>query len=154
MLKTGWFWMIVAIGLVAIGTIVLGFDRLRENAPRARAQAQQERVQELRAHTEICLEDLEGLEERFWDHERRTREIRAEIDSFESLDPDGVPVDRYQDYLDAVDRYNESLEVWEARIDSVETHQERCRDLSDRYEEERDAFRRFLLDEGLVDGEP
>ncbi len=152
MLRTRWFWIVVAIGVGAAAGAVFGYGYWSENSPRAQAQAQQEVLRDIRRTLDRCLDELDRAQDRFWDHERRTRALRSQVDSYESLDPDGVPADRYDAYLETLESYNEAIPVWEKLGDSIRLQEDRCHDLADRHEEEREALRRFLVTEGLWNG--
>ncbi len=151
MLRTWWFWVVLAIGVGAAATAASTVEYWAGHSPRAQAEEQRERMLEVRSALDRCMTQLDRWEQSFWSHERETTLLRSQIERFESLDPEGVPMDRYEEYLDVFEQYNEAIPIWEARADSVRAQHQRCGTLAERFNEKRDALERFMVREGIWD---
>ena len=152
MLQRSWSWVVLGIGLLAGGGVAVGFHVWAEHSPRARAEAQRDELRSVRSALDECVGELDRRVARFWDHEERTTQLRARIESLESLDPEGVPADVYDEYMEAFDGFNEAIPEWEALTDSVRSQEQRCEKLADRHNEKGAELRRFLSTEGLLEG--
>lgn len=109
----------------------------------------QEELAAFRAAADSCNRRYGIVEARFRAIDQRVDSLRAVVARYESLDPDGVPEDRYAEYLDAFDAYNGAVPVWEARADSVEAAHARCRLLTEGHNELADSLRTRLVEMGL-----
>ncbi|MFW6080074.1 MAG: hypothetical protein ACODAE_10660 [Gemmatimonadota bacterium] len=85
-----------------------------------------EELRDARAVADSCTVALEREEAEFQEFDRRVETLREIVNRYESTDPDGVPADVYESYLDAFDRYNEAVPEWRARADTLRAHWSAC----------------------------
>lgn len=117
--------MLAVALLIAVATVVK--LTLIPPSPQERFHTLREKLQALRASADSCRDSLEQEEARFLAYNQRLDSLRGRIDSLESLDPRGVPVDSYRIYLEAFDRYNQGVPGWETAVDSLQAHWRACR---------------------------
>jgi AcrR family transcriptional regulator len=86
------------------------------------------------------------LEARFQEAMERTEELRRRVEELESLDPDGVPAERYREYLEVFDEYNDSLPRWERLGDALRDQGVRCRRLAEAHNVRLEQLRELLLE--------
>lgn len=147
--------LLTAVVVVAgAGALV---ERLEEASPegqaRARAEALRDRIREVRPRMRACVDGLERAEEEFRSQERRTNDLRARVESLEELDAEGVPAERYEEYLEVFEGYNESLPEWERRADAVQELSARCRALGEEHNRLADSLRRIVAESGIWEGD-
>lgn len=101
---------------------------LREQALLLRGE-----VGELRGKIHECQSALQVDEVDFRGFQTEVDSLQEVIRRFESLHPEGVPVDSYPRYMEAVEGYNAALPEWKVLSDSLEGAWERCRALTQRH---------------------
>lgn len=90
-------------------------DRLRDELYRARVAADR------------CQRSVRSGEGELQDFEVRIAEMRTRVDSFEALDPRGVPEAEYDAYMEVFEAYNDSVAAWEGRERILRTQDASCR---------------------------
>ncbi|MFW6079943.1 MAG: hypothetical protein ACODAE_09995 [Gemmatimonadota bacterium] len=120
-------WIKVLSLLVVLGAAIVVMRVL--TAP-SRAQIRlaemREELRDARAVADSCMAALEREEAEFEEFDRRVDTLREIVQRYESADPDGVPADVYESYLEAFDRYNEAVPEWRARADTLRAHWSAC----------------------------
>lgn len=116
-------------------------DPIQEKAENLRSEidALQERVDE-------CLARRGALEARFRQAVDRTEALGERVRELESLDPDGVPAERYAEYLELFDEYNESIPEWERLGEALREEGERCRRLADAHNDRLGRLRELMVE--------
>jgi len=143
-------WILPLVGLFILGTAApLLIDRWRGPSPREIAEGLRVEAEGLRPLIDACLTTRARIELRFQEHVRVTAELRAAVDSLESLDPRGVPSDSYEEYLALVDRFNIATREWEVRSEELLSYDPRCRELIAAHNALGDSARRILAEEGI-----
>ena len=82
---------------------------------------------------------------------RETGEVRAQVDSVESLDPRGVPVESYDDYIERVEGYNEAIAEWEQQADELNGLALRYDSIVQEHNSTAESLQDFLVREGILD---
>lgn len=95
----------------------------------------------LRGSADGCRSTLAREESEFRSFDAHLDSLRSLIATYEDMDPDGVPSEAYEDYLEVFDRYNLSVGEWEARADSLRASEARCRDVVERHNAFADSLR-------------
>jgi hypothetical protein len=128
------------VALLAFATFYLtvGLDRRREGRE---LLAMRDTLAALRVAADSCMSDLAGEETRFRRFDAHVDSLRGRVRDFESLHPEGVPRERYQEYMTAFDAYNEAVPAWEARADTLRAHEAFCRSLAERHNALADSLR-------------
>lgn len=126
----------------AIGGTV--YMETRPPGPRERLEALRVELGSARASADSCRVAVEAREARFHRYGARVDSLRDRITEYEALDPDGVPGDRYAEYLETFDRYNETVPEWGERADSLQTEWEACRALTEIHNALADSARGML----------
>ena len=101
-----------------------------------------------RLAADSCRGSLDLQEERFRSFGVRVDSLRAESRDFESLDPRGVPEERYAEYMERFNAYNDSVAAWDARVETLRANEEACRALVEEHNALSDSLRRRLVEEG------
>lgn len=140
--------IIAAAGFLTLGASWVESYRDARSAVAA-AEAMQGSLEQLRDEVSACLDIREQAELRFQDLDRDTRVLRAQVDSFEALDPRGVPAAEYEDYLDRVEDFNASTEAWERESENLQRFASECDSLVTAHNEGVTELRGFLIDEGV-----
>lgn len=144
-----WFGATLVVAIAVVAGVSAMVERATAEAVRAQGEELRDEVRAMRSELEACLDDRDRLEAEFRRQETRTNEMRARIDSLESLDPRGVPREHYDDYLALVDDFHESLPRWEGLARELETLSDECTELAREHNARADSLRRFLVGEGL-----
>ncbi|MEX2528368.1 MAG: hypothetical protein WEA09_12090 [Gemmatimonadota bacterium] len=87
-------------------------------------------VGELRGEIHKCQSSLQADEVDFRGFQTNVDSLQEQIRGFESLHPEGVPVDSYPRYMKTVEEFNAALPQWSELSDSLEVAWERCRALT------------------------
>jgi len=119
--------------------------------PTAIATERRTELRSIRSQVNACLATQDRVELRFQSLTRQTRGLRDELDYLESLDPRGVPSDRYDRYLDLVEAFNASIPEWERQAVDLRLHEARCRTLIELHNVHADSLQRFLVGHGIWD---
>lgn len=140
------FMIFIALVILAAGRI---YRATRPPTPEELLAPLQDELALFRAAADSCNARYAVTEARFRSIDRRVDSLRALVLRYEGMDPEGVPGDRYPEYLEAFDAYNEAVPVWEARAESVEVEFGRCRLMTEGHNELADSLRRQLVEYGL-----
>jgi predicted nuclease with TOPRIM domain len=136
---------LTTLAVVAATLVVMerrsGPDPLAERAEELRGE-----IGELQEQVDDCLDRRTLLEARFQAAMERTEELRGRVEELESLDPDGVPAERYREYLEVFDEYNDSLPEWERLGDALRNQGLRCRRLAEAHNLRLDRLRELLIE--------
>ena len=131
-------WLAVVVGLLLIG-LQWRVRNQREDAFRLA-----ERVAEARRASEECTRSLSMAQSAFGTLNVQVDSLRARVQGYEALDPDGVPAAQYEEYLGAVDRYNDAVTRWESTADALRTTETTCRATIERHNSLADSVRASL----------
>jgi len=107
-----------------------------------------------RAAAERCQGSLVNSEARLREFDDVIAGLRAQVDSFEALDPRGVPEDRYEEYMASFESYNDSVSAWEDRAQRLRTAEAACRATIEEHNALRDQLTAVLQDAGMAPAEP
>lgn len=149
----------VLLSLSAAALLFLGIDRLLE---RQRITGEVNRLRgelfQARAAADRCRGALVNSEAGLRAFDQVIARLRAEVDSFEALDPRGVPEDHYDEYMESFESYNDSVAAWDARAGRLRTSEAACRATIERHNALSDTLRSVLVEAGLApdtaDAEP
>lgn len=83
----------------------------------------------LRTASHECVAEVEQAQGRLESQNTRVDSLRAVVREMESLDPRGVPSERYEAYLETLEAYNLSTDAWQARADTLAARRDRCETL-------------------------
>ncbi len=111
--------------------------RLRDQLYRARVTA--DRCQRSIASSEGALQEFR----------LRLDSLKARVDSFEALDPRGVPQEQYDTYMEAFTVFNDSAGSWELREEQLRTADSSCRDVIVRHNALQDTLQTVLAEAGI-----
>ncbi len=106
--------------------------RLRDELYRARVTADR------------CQRSVKSSEGELRSFDERLQAMRARVDSFEALDPAGVPQELYRPYMTTFDRYNDSVAVWETRERQLRVADTACRSVIIEHNELGDSLQAVL----------
>lgn len=130
--------IVVVLG-AALVYVTVAFERKREIDE---LRAMSDSLAAMRASADVCRNRLARQERSFRLFDARVDSLRSRVDAFEALDPDGVPSDTYEAYLDVFDRYNAAVEEWETMADGLRADETRCRALVERHNRMADSVKR------------
>jgi predicted nucleic acid-binding Zn-ribbon protein len=143
------------LSLSAAVLLFLAIDRVLE---RRRLAAEVSRLRgdlfQARAAAERCQGSLVNSEARLREFDDVIAGLRAQVDSFEALDPRGVPEDRYEEYMASFESYNDSVSAWEDRAQRLRTAEAACRATIEEHNALRDQLTAVLQDAGMAPAEP
>ena len=97
-----------------------------------------------------CRESLTNSEARLREFDDVIGDMRARVDSFESLDPRGVPQERYEEYMESFDSYNDSVAAWEDRAGRLRASEAACRTTIEDHNRLSDSLRAVLDAAGIL----
>lgn len=103
-------------------------------------------VAELRGEIHECQGALQVDEGDFRGVQTDVDSLQEQIGRFESLHPEGVPVDSYPHYMETVEEYNAALPRWTELSDSLETTWERCRVLTEHHNQLADSLSTLVVE--------
>jgi DNA-directed RNA polymerase specialized sigma54-like protein len=133
--------------LAVVGATLFIVDGRAGPDPRAEmAEELRDEIRELQDRVDDCLDRRVGLEARFHEAMDRTEELRRRVEELESLDPEGVPAERYREYLEVFDEYNDSLPEWEQLGEALREQGLRCRRLAEAHNDRLERLRDLLLE--------
>ena len=134
--------------LLLVGVVVLlgGVGLLVSTALEERRQVSElvslrDSLAGLRAAADSCASELARAESAFRRFDAEVDSLRRSVEEYEGLDPQGVPQERYREYMQAFDRYNASVGDWEGRADSLRAREAACRALVERHNTLADTLR-------------
>jgi DNA-directed RNA polymerase specialized sigma54-like protein len=141
-------WPVLLLATLAmVVTTLFLVDRRTGPDPRAEmAEELRDEIHELQGRVDDCLDDRAGLEARFQEAMDRTEELRRRVEELESLDPEGVPAERYREYLEVFDEYNDSVPEWERLGEALRDQGLRCRRLADAHNVLLERLRVLILE--------
>jgi chaperonin cofactor prefoldin len=139
--------VIVAVALIAaVGSLIL-LDRGERTDPiQEKAENLRSEIQELQGRVDECLARRGSLEARFQQAVDRTEALGDRVRELESLDPEGVPAERYAEYLEVFDEYNESIPEWERLGEALREEGERCQRLADAHNQRLERLRELMVE--------
>jgi hypothetical protein len=141
----------IVLSLSAAVLLFVGVDRVLE---RRNLQTEVTRLRgelfQARAAAERCRGSLVNSESSLRAFDEVIASMRAQVDSFEALDPRGVPEDRYEAYMESFDSYNDSVAAWEARAGRLRTAEAACRATVERHNALRDTLTAVLDSAGVT----
>jgi hypothetical protein len=141
------------LSLSAAALLFVGIDRVLE---RREFTEQVNRLRgdlfQARAASERCQGSLVNSESSLREFDEVIASLRAQVDSFEALDPRGVPEDRYDAYMESFDSYNDSVAAWESRAGRLRTAEAACRATVERHNALSDTLRALLDSAGVTPG--
>jgi len=117
---------------------------------RERVASLRDSLRASRAAADSCQRALSYEEALFRDYDERVDSLRNRVRHYESLDPEGVPADSYEVYLETFDRYNDAVPAWRERADTLQTRWAECRTLIEDHNELADSVRTLLVEEELI----
>lgn len=136
-------------GLAGVTIVVAGMLNIVDNTrTRREIEGLRGRIYQARLAADSCRGSLMLQESRFRDFDASVDSLRAEVRDFESMDPRGVPEDRYREYMDHFTAYNDSVAAWRARAARLRADEEACRGLVEGHNALSDSLRRRLVAEG------
>jgi len=97
-----------------------------------------------RVASDRCQRSVESGEIQLRDFDARIAEMRSRVDSFEALDPRGVPQGDYDVYMEHFEAYNDSVATWEDRERRLRTQDASCREVIIEHNEFGDSLRTIL----------
>lgn len=140
--------------LLALSAAVLLFVAIDRMLERRRVAAEVNRLRgelfQARAAADRCQGSLLNSELRLREFDDVIAGLRAEVDSFEALDPRGVPEARYEEYMVSFERYNDSVAAWEDRAERLRTAEAACRATIEQHNALRDELTGVLQEAGVA----
>lgn len=133
--------MIAGILVVLGGLLAYLTTSLEQGRERDELLALADSVAALRTAADVCMGDLARAETEFRQFDAEVDSLRSRVDRYEGLDPEGVPAEEYDAYLQTFDRYNASAGEWASRADSLRLREGRCRALVERHNLFADSLR-------------
>jgi len=137
--------MVAALIAAAASLVILDrgdrTDPIQEKAENLRSE-----IRTLQGQVDGCLARRGALEARFQEAVDRTEALGRRVRELESLDPDGVPAERYAEYLEVFDEYNESIPEWERLGEALREEGERCRRLVDAHNDRLERLRELMVE--------
>jgi hypothetical protein len=97
-------------------------------------------VVELRAAIDQCTDALHAEQARFQAHEHAVDSLRAVVLEYESAERT-VPVEEFDDYLEAFTAYNESVRTWHDHAAALQAQWAECHELAERHNALVDSLR-------------
>ena len=118
---------------------ILEQQRLRQEITRLRDGIYRSRVA-----ADRCRRSVASGEGELQAFDARIGEMRARVDSFEALDPRGVPGSEYDSYMKHFDAHNDSVSVWEGREQRLRTQDAACREVIVKHNSLGDSLKTIL----------
>jgi hypothetical protein len=142
--------------VVAAALLAFGWIRLSSPPdPRERLRALREELAVLRASADSCRDALAAEERALRNHREDLDSLRERVRSYESLDPRGVPADRYDAYLESFERYNREAGGWPTASETLQAHWRACRSIAVAHNAIADSARALARELGLwIDSVP
>ena len=103
-----------------------------------------------RLAVDSCRMNLSRAEADFRAYQDRVDSLRGRVRAYESLRPDGVPVDSFDAYMKSFGSYNDAVPAWKARADSLRGQWRHCRDLAVAHNQLADTLRNLLVEIGAL----
>lgn len=145
-------WILIVVVAGALGATWSALEMSSyADSPMAQAEEIRDDLREIRSQLNSCLGTQNRMEARFRTVANRTEGLRAQVDEFEAMDPDGVPAQFYDEYLGLVEEYNESIPEWERQADSLREYASGCRTLVEIHNRWADSLRQALVETGVWD---
>lgn len=139
------------LALAAAALLFVGIDRLLDRrALTTEVTRLRGDLFQARAAADRCRGSLVNSESSLRDFDDVISELRAQVDSFEALDPRGVPEDQYDAYMESFESYNDSVAAWENRAERLRTAEAACRQTIERHNALSDTLRALLDSAGVV----
>jgi hypothetical protein len=142
--------LIAAAVIVGGALLATGAMRLAERQKTAtQITALREELYRARVGSDRCRNSLVNSEASLRHLSLTIDSMRSRVDSFEALDGRGVPVRRYEEYLEAFDSYNDSVAAWEVRERRLRTAEVSCRSTIEEHNELSDSLQGILESAGI-----
>ena len=139
---------IVSLGIGAM--IIIGAMRLVErNQTAQEINRLRDELYRARVASDRCRGSLTNSESALLALGITIDSLRSRVESFETMDGQGVPAARYDEYLEIFDSYNDSVQVWEARERRLRATEESCRATIEEHNAFSDTLQRVLQDAGI-----
>jgi len=145
-MQGGWSLVFLVVLAAALGSFVVLDRRGGEDPLRLQAEELRAEIRELQGQVDHCLAQRSSLEARFQNAMDRTEALRSRVGELEGLDPDGVPAERYEEYLEVFDEYNESIPEWERLGEAVREQGARCRGLAEAHNRRLERLQEILME--------
>ena len=144
--------IILGILIVSLLSItVLGARRLIEqNRTAAEITRLRDSLYRARITANRCQQNLAANESALQLFDERLDSLRARVDSFEALDPRGVPQPVYGSYMEVLETYNDSAATWDAREQQLRLQDASCRGVIDGHNAVRDSLAAVLAEAGIA----
>jgi hypothetical protein len=144
---------ILSVTALAAGTVmVTGGRRILE---RQRTAAEISRLRDglyrARVAADRCRRGLVNSRSAIEDLDLRLDSLRARVDSFEALDPRGVPEAEYDRYLESFGAFNDSVAAYESQAGRVRGQDAACRDVIREHNLLRDSLQTVLRSAGIME---
>jgi hypothetical protein len=141
----------ILLSLSAAVLLFVGIDRVLERRELTRrVTTLRGELFQARASAERCSGSLVNSESSLREFDDVIASLRARVDSFEALDPRGVPEDRYEAYMESFESYNDSVAAWESRAGRLRTAEAACRETVERHNALSDTLRAVLDSAGVT----
>ena len=139
--------LIMVAALIAAAASLIFLDPGSTTDPiQEKAESLRSEIDALQGRVDECLARRGALEARFQQAMDRTEALGERVRELESLDPDGVPAERYAEYLELFDEYNESIPEWERLGEALREEGERCRRLADAHNDRLERLRELMVE--------
>ena len=124
----------VAIGIVlAMSTAAILYFGAQRILEQQRLQAEITSVRDglyrARVAADRCQRSVVSGESELRAFDGRITDMRSRVDSFEAMDPRGVPEGEYDAYMVEFNAYNDSVAAWEDRERRLRTQDTACREV-------------------------
>lgn len=146
--------LVVALGMALLLGGLWMARTFGDPGPREALEALRDTLRVRRAQVDSCRMAVSREELEFQEYQRHVDSLRTEVRSFESLDPAGVPAERYDAYMEAFEGYNEAIPGWEARADSLEGDWRECRARVEEHNAVADSLRLLIEEPEPSEGGP
>jgi len=120
----------VALAISSAAILYFGAQRiLEQQSLRTEITRLRDGLYRARVAADRCQRSVVSEEGELQAFDGRIAEMRARVDSFEALDPRGVPQPEYDLYMEHFDAYNDSVAAWEGRERRLRTQDTSCREV-------------------------
>ncbi len=144
-------WIPILVSLAFSATLLLGINRIVE---RKRLTDEIDRLRtalySARQASVRCQGSLANSEAGLRAFDDAVRDLRARVDSFEALDPRGVPEADYEAYMESFEGYNDSVAAREGRVQRLRSAEAACRTVIQEHNALSDSLRSVLDENGLI----
>lgn len=139
-------------GIALVATVASDF--FRPQTPEERLQHLRIRLTDLRSAADSCRDALEQKEVELHARDEGLDSLRDKVEAYESLHPEGVPAESYEDYIDAFEGYNRGIPERNAEAKALQVHWAACREIAEIHNVTADSALRLASELGLVRDDP